>query len=326
MPGSGPERFHKFLQTWREKTKQSLRRRWYLFLLLLLLDGLRETLRHRFYSEINRWFDFHAGAMASIAMRLLTEPVVLSLLLSVLVILSLVIRAYFATRTAAAAEQEHGPPVSPLAATPTMEEMRERVAAADAQAKEEEELEQQRQRAIEHPEVERFREVYLQVTTPVVYTTENVVSGLLLARAHVNPGYLFMYNLLDNYVVPPCRSAKYRLDLDMRVEAVAPLETIISDLQFLLSKYATLIGCIDQAARAILSPQEYYGSEWYSGLHQRHKDCLRELNKISQRAKFESLRPSLASLYDLLTAPPLSAGPPSPIPSGSGQPPSPESS
>jgi hypothetical protein len=156
--------------------------------------------------------------------------------------------------------------------------------------------------------VERFREIYLQVTAPVVYASEYVLSGLLLARAHGNPAHWLLYNLIDKYLVPPCRSAKYRLDLDMAIGAV-PLETIISDLQCLLSKYGTLIGVIDQAARAILSQQEYYGSEWYSGLHQRHKECLRELNRISQRAKFENLRPALALLYDLLTVQPLPPGP-----------------
>jgi hypothetical protein len=148
---------------------------------------------------------------------------------------------------------------SQLATMPTMDEMRAQVAAADARAAEAEERELQRKRERERPDVERFREIYFQVATAAVYATDSVVPDLPLAAAHGNRAHMLMYNLLNTYVVPPCRRAKDRLDGDLNVSSVAPLETIISDLQCLLREYGTLVGAIEEAARAILRPREFFG-------------------------------------------------------------------
>jgi hypothetical protein len=195
--------------------------------------------------------------------------------------------------------------VTPPIATLTIEEMRAQVEAADVQAKEDEEREGQRQIDQERPDLDRFREIYPQVSRAVEYASEYVVSDLLLAPSNRNPGHSLIYNLLEAYVIPPCKRAKELLDIDLEIAAPGPLAVIIPDLQRLLSAYGLLVAYIERAARAILGPREFYESEGYAGLRQRHRECLTELRTISHRSGFGALTDSLAPLYDLLGPEPL---------------------
>ena len=204
----------------------------------------------------------------------------------------------------------------------TLEEMRAQVAEADARAAEENGQEQLRQRDIERSEVEEVRVVYRQALGRAVERAcETAIDELLLARAHGNPIYMLIRRMLNAFPVPPCRHAKARLSSDLAVQAVAPLETIIADLLCLLTKYGVLIKYLEDAALAILGPQDLYRSEGYRGsearigLYQMHRTLLQRMDALCDRTAFQRVRPALAPLFDLFTVQPLAADPPHSAPS-----------
>jgi hypothetical protein len=234
---------------------------------------------------------------------------------------------------ASAAEEDSARLRDELARRPNPEREPAHATAEDAQAKEREQLEQRHQRELERPEIEEVRVVYRQVLgRAVVRACETAIDEFLLARAHGNRAYMLIRSLLNAYIVPPCRHARARLKSDLSPQAVVPLEIVVFDLQSLLTEYGVLIRNLEEAALAILGPQDLYQSEGYGGsegtlgLYQVHRALLQGMDELCHRTAFESVRPALTPLYDRFTVPPLPADPPSSTPSGSGQPTSPGSS
>jgi hypothetical protein len=87
------------LRGWQEITEQSLRRKWWLWPLLFAID----LFWHRVYGAVSEYLDSRSDGMSSAAKAILgripTDPITLAVVFSLVIIVVLMVHAYFDTRT-----------------------------------------------------------------------------------------------------------------------------------------------------------------------------------------------------------------------------------
>jgi hypothetical protein len=108
------------LLAWVERTKEYLHQRWWLWPLLLV----EPLLHHRILAFVNDFLDSHTGTAFRLTkaavMHIPSEPIVWAALLSLIVLLGLVIHAYFDVR-----KTEEKPPEASLVVAASHEDARE---------------------------------------------------------------------------------------------------------------------------------------------------------------------------------------------------------
>jgi hypothetical protein len=150
--------------------------------------------------------------------------------------------------------------------------------------------------------VGRFRESYPIITKAVVYASDHALADLLMP-AQANKEHRLSMGLIQACIVHPCVQAKEVLDHDLA--ASAPVASLTTDLQRLLSKYGLAVEYIRRGASVILGDEKYDRSQGYAGLYQRHMECMSELSRLARWPEFEALRASIDGLSQLQMRPPL---------------------
>ncbi len=151
-------------------------------------------------------------------------------------------------------------------------------------------------------DIERIREAYPVVERAVGYACEYVVAHLLMP-SHSNQAQALLVGLLGSCIATPCRAAREAFEFGLAIPS--PTGTLVISLERLLGHYGVLIDYIERVALVVLGKHQFYWSEGYAGLHQRHSACVGELRRLSRRSALTSLHTTGAELSQRLTKPPI---------------------